>query len=234
MECNRRGILCQTDCGRYPLDPNSFSNKKAFKSFDLRAFLFILQVADRLDAIGVIGLDGVWHLLPLQLMKMKIAQILLLALLGLASFKASKPNGAPTSTSTTSTSGAFQDTAKKVKDTASFVKNILAQKSRYLNKEFGVLLKELDLPVKSYIPIYATMDKGHVPGITIAFDDRKTTQWKMDHYDETKQLSVLYIIWATPVPAATYNELRQKSMAYGNWNAIEEEFYVKQIVKDIL
>jgi len=165
---------------------------------------------------------------------MKTYQILLLALLLGVSFKASKPNGAPTSTSTTSTSGAFQDTAKKVKDTASFVKNILAQKSRYLNKEFGVLLKELDIPVKSYIPMYATMDKAHVPGITISFDDRKTTQWKMDRDDQWKKLAVLHIRWATPVPATTYNELRQKSMAYGNWNAIEEEFYVKQIVKDIL
>jgi hypothetical protein len=165
-------------------------------------------------------------------MKMKIAQILLPALLCFASCKSSKPNGAPVSTATTSASVAVQDPTKKVTDTAGFIKNIIAQKSRYLNKELGVLLKELDLPVKSYIPMYSTMDQGHVRGITISFDDRKTTQWKMDHYDQVK-LSVLYIIWATPVPTATYNELRQKSMASGNWNAIEEEFYAKQIVKDI-
>jgi hypothetical protein len=166
--------------------------------------------------------------------KMKIYHLLFLGVLSGASFKASKPNGAPVSTGTTSASVAVQDPTKKVTDTAGFVKNIVAQKSRYLNKEFGVLLKELDIPVKSYIPMYATMDKGHVPGITISFDDCKTTQWKMDHYDQLKQLSVLHIRWATPVPATTYNELRQKSMAYGNWNSVEEEFYVKQIVKEIL
>jgi hypothetical protein len=126
----------------------------------------------------------------------------------------------------------LQDSTKKVTDTAGFVKNIVAQKDRYLNKEFGVLLSELNIPVKSYTAM-ASIRSDQVKGIVIAFDDRKTTQWKMDHYDETKQLSVLYITWATPVPAATYNELRQKSMALGNWNAIEEEFYAKQIVKDI-
>jgi hypothetical protein len=54
----------------------------------------------------------------------------------------------------------------------------------------------------------------------------------MDHYEQV-QLSVLHIIWATPVPATTYSELRKKSMALGNWNAVEEEFYAKQIVGDI-
>src|SRR5690349_20649771 len=141
-------------------------------------------------------------------MKMKTLLVLLLALHCIASCKTAKPNGAPVSTGTTSASVAVQDPTKKMTDTAGMVKNIVAQKSRYLNKELGVLLKELDLPVKSYTPIISTMDKGHVYGITISFDDRKATQWKMDHYDESKQLSVLYITWSTPVPAATYNELR--------------------------
>ena len=163
-------------------------------------------------------------------MKMKIAQILLPALLCFASCKTAKPNGAPVSTATTSASVAVQDSTKKVTDTAGFIKNIIAQKSNYLNKEFGVLLKELDLPVKSYTVINS--GRNYIDGITISFDDRKTTQWKMDHYEQV-QLAGLRIIWATPVPAATYSELRQKSMAYGNWNAIEEEFYAKQIVKDI-
>ena len=61
---------------------------------------------------------------------MKIYHLSFLVLLWSASFKASKPNGTPVSTGTTSSSGAFQDTAKKVTDTASYVKNILAQKSK--------------------------------------------------------------------------------------------------------
>jgi hypothetical protein len=169
-------------------------------------------------------------------MKIKIALILFLAVICFAFCKTSKPNGAPVATGTTAAaaaSGAVQEPTKKVTDTAGFVKNIVAQKSRYLNQEFGVLLKELDIPVKSYTPMISSMDRSHVRGITISFDDRKTTQWKMDHYDETKQLSVLYITWATPVPAATYNELMQKSMSAGNWNSVEAEFYAKQVIKDI-
>lgn len=168
--------------------------------------------------------------------KMKIYHFLIPALLCFASCKTSKPNGAAVITGTTATtasSGATQDQVKKVADTAGFVKNIVAQKSRYLNQELGVLLKDLDIPVKSYLPMYNTMDKDHVPGIIIAFDDRKTTQWKMDQDDQSKQPSVLHVTWVKPVPAATYNELRQKSMANGNWNKVEEEFYAKQIIKDI-
>ena len=164
-------------------------------------------------------------------MKMKTLLVLLLALHCIASCKIAKPNGAPVSTGTTAASVAVQEPTKKVTDTAGFVKNIVAQKSKYLDKEFGVLLKELDIPVKSYTVINS--NRNYIDGITISFDDRKTTQWKMDQDDQSKQPSVLRIIWATPVPATTYNELRQKSMAYGNWNSIEEEFYAKQVVKDI-
>ena len=163
---------------------------------------------------------------------MKIYHLSFLVLLWSASFKASKPNGTPVSTGTTATSAPLQDSTKKVTDTAGFIKNIIAQKSNYLNKEFGVLLKELDIPVKSYTVINS--NRNYIDGITISFDDRKTTQWKMERDDQWKKLAVLHIIWATPVPATTYSELRQKSKALGNWNAIEEEFYVKQIVKDIL
>jgi hypothetical protein len=166
-------------------------------------------------------------------MKMKTLLVLFLTLHCIVSCKTSKPNGAPVSTGSTSGSAAMQDPNKKITDTAGMVKNIVAQKGTYLNKELSVLLKALDIPVKSYTPLVSSMDKRHIRGITISFDDRKTTQWKMDHYDETKQLPVLYITWATPVPAETYNELRQKSMANGNWNKVEEEFYAKQVVKDI-
>jgi len=162
---------------------------------------------------------------------MKIYHLLFPALLCFAFSKTSKQYGAPASTGITSTSGTFQDTAKKVTDTAAFVKNIVAQKSKYLNKELGVLLSELDIPVKSYTVINSRTDR--IDGIAIAFEDRKTTQRKQDQDDYSKKPSVLRIIWATPVPATTYNELRQKSMAYGNWNVIEEDFYAKQIVGDI-
>jgi hypothetical protein len=164
-------------------------------------------------------------------MKMKISQILLLVLFGIASCRTSKPNGAPLSKGANSTSDALQETAKRVTDTAAFVKNVVAQKSKYLNKEFGVLLRELDIPVKSYVVINSKRDR--IDGLTLSFDDRKTTQWKQDRDDHLNQPPVLRIIWATPVPAATYNELRQKSMALGNWNSVEEEFYAKQIVGDI-
>ena len=163
--------------------------------------------------------------------KMRIYHIVLPALLWSASCKTAKPNGAPVSTGNTSTSVAVQDSTKMVTDTAAFVKNIVAQKSRYLNKELGVLLSELDIPVKSYTVINSRRDR--IDGITIAFDDRKTTQRKMDQDDQSKQPSVLRIIWATPVPAATYNELMQKSRSTGNWNSAEAEFYAKQIIKDI-
>ena len=164
-------------------------------------------------------------------MKIKTFLILLPALLCFAFSKTSKQYGAPVSTGTTSPSVSVQDSTKKVKDTAAFVKNILAQKSKYLNKELGVLLSDLDIPVKSYTIINSRTDR--LDGIAIAFDDHKTTLRKMNQDDYSKQPSVLRIIWATPVPAAIYNELVQKSMSTGNWNSAEAEFYAKQIVGDI-
>lgn len=162
---------------------------------------------------------------------MKTYNFLFTALLCFAFCKTSKPNAAPVSTGTTSPSAALQDSTKKVTDTAAFVKNIIAQKSKYLNKELGVLLSDLDIPVKSYRVINST--RIQIDGIALAFDDRKTTVRKMNQDDQSKQPSVLRIIWATPIPAATYNELVQKSMSTGNWNSAEAEFYAKQIVGDI-
>ena len=163
---------------------------------------------------------------------MKTYHFLFLVLLGAVSCKTSKPNRWQASKSiATSSSGILQDSAKKVTDTAGLVKNIVAQKSKYLDKQLGVLLKDLDIPVKSYTIINSRYDQ--IDGITISFDDRKTTQSKQDQDDLSKKPALLHVIWATPVPAATYNELRKKSMANGNWNSVEEEFYAKQIVKDI-
>ena len=63
-----------------------------------------------------------------------------------------------------------------VNDTLNYAKEIIANKSKYINKELGVLLNDLKIPVKSYSIRNSRYDV--IDGINLSFDDRSNTNRK--------------------------------------------------------
>lgn len=159
--------------------------------------------------------------------------LILISLVCFANCKTLKPVRSTDANSYKTTHHSDSDTMKQnksVADTAGLVKNIIANKEKYINKELGILLNDLSIPVKSYMVINTRIDR--LDGIILYFDNYTTTIWKQNQ-DNSKRPSSLNIIWETPVSAVTYNALRQKSTSNGNWGSVEQEFYSKQIIKDV-
>jgi hypothetical protein len=118
-----------------------------------------------------------------------------------------------------------------VNDTLNYAKEIIANKSKYINKELGVLLNDLKIPVKSYSIRNSRYDV--IDGINLSFDDRSNTNRKQAQDDDSKKPGYLHITWKTPIQVAKHKEIMEKSTSKGDWQAAEQEFYPKQIIGNI-
>ena len=120
-----------------------------------------------------------------------------------------------------------------VADTAAYIKSLVSNKSKYIDKPFGLLLNDLKLPPKSYFIGSSFYNVNIVPDIEIHFDDKRTTSRKIANIDRLDNPVQLQIIWKKPVSSTQASEVLQKSTSPGNWQAAEKDFYSKQIAGDI-
>ena len=112
-------------------------------------------------------------------------------------------------------------------DTLGYLKsNFYDHKEFYKEKELGVLLNKIELPIKSYTPIFNIND---VTGIYISlFYDLKEKRYKLSNKEKTHNLIVEF---RKPIPVNEISNMLLKNK--GNWTKDEAEFFGKQIVKDI-
>lgn len=104
-----------------------------------------------------------------------------------------------------------------IRDSLGYVKSILSNKNKYNNKEFGVLIKDLDMPIKSYTSI--PVDRISSSGILISFDDWATTRDKSEGVKGLKHPVLMLIEWKAPVSRSNV-EAHLKTAA-GDWHETE-------------
>jgi hypothetical protein len=123
-------------------------------------------------------------------------------------------------------------------DTLKYViKCIEENRAQYIGKPFNVLLNDLELPVKSFFNggISNREKKGET--ITIAFYEQTAAAVLADirgnrrHHD-VDSLVMLTIIWKTPLPLDSAENLQNSSG--GIWTPAVQEYFGKQIIKDII
>lgn len=123
-----------------------------------------------------------------------------------------------------------KDSARlSVSDSLQYTRSIMDNKEKYINKDFGNLIKDLKIPIKSYSSDHINVLTNS--GIMISFDDFQTTQKKAVGVNGNKDPVRLFIEWSKPLFRADVEAQLQR--AGGEWRAEEQNFYSKLIIKDI-
>ena len=125
--------------------------------------------------------------------------------------------------------GYTDTTGERAVDTAGMVKSFVGNKGKYKNKELGILLKDLPIPVRSAFLMNHRVDS--VDGLDLAFDERQTALNKMSadfQHGTTIQLHVLFV---KPMPVAGYkaHPLTQG----GQWDENDLQNFGQQRIGDI-
>ena len=114
-------------------------------------------------------------------------------------------------------------------DTLAYVRtSIIDRKSEYIGKELNVLLKDLELPIRSYSTGSSNL-RGISPSSTFYFYSKNVVDVKT--YNRIDPV-ILTIVWEIPLPLDIVIPmwLKNKNM----WTNEEQEYYGKQKVKDIV
>ncbi|MBD0726714.1 hypothetical protein B6A10_16205 [Flavobacterium sp. L1I52] len=114
-------------------------------------------------------------------------------------------------------------------DTLAYVRtSIINRKSEYIGKELNVLLNDLELPIKRYL-IGSSHTRGISPDITFEFyPDNVINLKEKNRIDPV----ILNIVWKTPLPKDIVLPMKIKNKNL--WTNEEQEYYGKQIIKDIV
>ena len=120
----------------------------------------------------------------------------------------------------------FKDTTN---DTLAYMRtSIIDRKSKYIGKELNVLLNDLELPINNYT-IGGSNLRGISPSLSLKFYPKNVLELKRQAKIDPV---ILVIIWETPLSKDDILPILLKSK--GVWTNEEQEYYGKQIVKDIV
>jgi hypothetical protein len=116
-----------------------------------------------------------------------------------------------------------------VPDSLDYIKRFVKGKEKYIGKEFGVLIKDLDIQIRSYTSYSISRVKNS--GIMISFDDQETTKNKAEGSSGAKTPVWLFVEWENPILRTDVtNQLKR---AAGSWGDAEQKYYSGLVVKDI-
>lgn len=118
-----------------------------------------------------------------------------------------------------------------IKDTLAYMQSeIISKKEKYLNKELSILLNDMKIPIKSYTRSIAPNNRYIVPSISLSFNNSNETSYRIMVFHDNPV--IVWVKWATPLPADSVSLLLIKSKNKGEWEESERQYYGKQIVKD--
>jgi hypothetical protein len=125
-------------------------------------------------------------------------------------------------------------------DTLQYVKKcILEKQSQYIGKPLNVLLNDLELPVRSFLNGGISAQEKSGEFTTIAFYDiQATTSLLADvrgnrmRREDAKKLVFLTIRWKEALPQDIVENLQKNNS--GNWTPVVQEYFGKQVIKDII
>ena len=159
---------------------------------------------------------------------MKYINILVVVLVYLVSCRTTKMNPI------NNKEGANKDTSivtypQIITDTLVYAKSIVANKNKYINKPFSVLLNDLKISIKAYSPDIGG-NRYISTSITFFFVNTAAKYKEPD-----QKLVYLGIVWQKALlNSDMITAISTKSNNRGDWGPIEEEYFSNQIVGDII
>ncbi len=150
-------------------------------------------------------------------------------LLGCKSVKTTTTNSISKETTTVPKYQKLNTFKGTTNDTLAYMRtSIIDRKSKYIGKELNILLNDLELPIHSYLIGLSNL-RGISPGISLKFYPKNVVELKRQARIDPV---ILNIVWETPLPLDIVNPMLIKSK--GVWTNEEQEYYGKQIIKDIV
>jgi hypothetical protein len=123
----------------------------------------------------------------------------------------------------------ISNTQRSIPDTSAYLQDsIISQKEKYLHKEFNTLLTDLHVQIKTYSNVHNHKPGQPLRGITLFFDDDKTTSSKFRHNITVPTLMIYF--------EKEFSQIEAWKIQYKSndtWMDGEKRFYGKMIVKDI-
>ena len=161
--------------------------------------------------------------------KMKIyIPLLLMLLLGCKSVTTTT-NGISKETNTIPKYRKLKTFKGTTNDTLAYMRtSIIDRKSEYIGKELKVLLNDLELPINNYTTAGSNL-RGISPRLSLKFYPKNVEELKRQARIDPV---ILNIVWETPLPLDITDPMMFKNQ--GIWTNEEQEYYGKQIVKDIV
>jgi hypothetical protein len=123
------------------------------------------------------------------------------------------------------------DTVKQhfiLADSLAYMKEIVANKQKYINQPLSVLLNDFKIPVKSFSIDH---DKLRSLGIWIYFDNSyNIKEGKWNNWDEDP-VSII-VEWTKPILRSDMEAYLHKGA--GEWTAAEQKYFMNEIISDIV
>ena len=115
-------------------------------------------------------------------------------------------------------------------DTADYIRhNFIENKQKYVGKELNTLLKDLGIPIKSYMFEVPWNNNDSIPCSTLQFQSFKEVCRRIDNREKPANI---IIQWKHCLP---YDSIMKRGVLNKfNWTAEDYRYYGKQIVGDVL
>ena len=114
-------------------------------------------------------------------------------------------------------------------DTAGYIRvNFKENKDRYIGKELGILLKDLQVPVKSYL-FAPVPHKDSVHSISLSFYSRNESERRSDGPEEVVNVIPIF---QTMLPLKEMLTLARKNKT--EWTKEEQRYFEHVIIKDVV
>ncbi len=154
---------------------------------------------------------------------------MLMLLLGCKSVKTIQTDSVSNNTTTESKYRKLNTFKGTTNDTLAYMRtSIIDRKSEYIGKELKVLLNDLELPINNYT-IGSSNLRGISPSLSLKFYPKNVLELKRQAKIDPV---ILVIVWEIPLPKDVVLPMALKSKWV--WTNEAQEYYGKQIVKDIV
>jgi hypothetical protein len=115
-------------------------------------------------------------------------------------------------------------------DTLQYVtRNFVNRKDKYIGKKLKELLKDVEIPILSFVYGSSIRGLGKIPSLILYFYPDSEISRKRDQYEKP---SSIIIKWRVGLPADKVVKLGRKNK--GKWDPEAMDYYGEQIIGDVL
>lgn len=115
-------------------------------------------------------------------------------------------------------------------DTLGYVQhNFIDNKKKYVGKDLNTLLKDVEIPIKSYVPGSSMVNVLISPNLTLQF--YTYNQSNNRSYGPDKPVDII-IVWPVPLLKDSIDNLWSKTQ--GEWTKDARKYFRKQIIGNIV